>query len=584
MKHIAAVSDVDELAREVLSARQRPLVLISTLDDGGYAFDPEAVARELGDEATVFTIETGEVTRALERELPEKTHAFGGAARAYPPDFGTDPRWQRSLLRFPARSHVNDLIEDALSQITVVSAQPAAPTRTWTTATVELLSGSSGNVARLDSGDRVMIVADLLPAKATLMSGLRVGSPVAGWLSGRDLAPEPAEVDPSVFAVGDTILARVTKVTDARVTMSVHPAVPEIVLRRRDVIPGADAGENSDLRIVDVVRVGSTARARVTAPAPALALSLVDVAGDEPRAGLPLLRGGPPWLQEGGDAAPEATEANAPGETATAAARPPVDGDVRGGLGGGGGSALSVGIPAAAALSVSSLADIATTADVAALRDEVVELRSTILRLARDLRAGTDLETLDRLRDEASGMSIELSRERALRRERDQMIARLNQELREARSARATAATPSKFTRREDWPTADGWVRHEVATAWAARTTASDKHHHPVAEYIIGPRFADSLDALDDGQFAKAMRTVVDVVTGRAASIPARDLHRLRTGFGGDDPYVERADGAKCWRAAIEQNAPSARRLHYWELPGGRIELSRVVLHDDVEP
>jgi hypothetical protein len=47
---------------------------------------------------------------------------------------------------------------------------------------------------------------------------------------------------------------------------------------------------------------------------------------------------------------------------------------------------------------------------------------------------------------------------------------------------------------------------------------------------------------------------------------------------------VRPSDGARCQRAYIEQKTPQARRLHYWALRGGGIELSRVVTHDDVEP
>ncbi|MFT3797332.1 hypothetical protein [Microbacterium sp.] len=564
MKHVATVGDADELAAEILRARSKPLVLISTDDAGGFAFDPERVADELGDGADVVTIATGDVTRHVERLLPEKTHAFGGAARSYPPDFGADPRWQRSLLRFPARSDVNDLIDDAFAQISFTVAQQVQPRRTWARAIVERLSGASGNVGRLENGDRVMIVADLLPSSLTLASGLRVGDTVEGWLAGRDLAPEPDEPDLARFAVGVTTLARVVKVTEARVTVSLHPALADIALRRRDVVPGADDGENGELHLSDLAHVGATLRVRVTAAAPATALSLLDVDPDTPLVdALPLLRGGPPWLREGEDAAaPDAPEA----VPVPAAEAPASD------------------LPVHSAAAPSDGPPAATSADVEALRDEVAELRSGVARLGRELRAGTDLETLDRLRDEASAMSIELARERGRMRERDQMIARLTQELREARAARAGAEPVTRRTERESWPSADDWVRHEVTVAWAARTVASEKRAYPIAPYAIGSRFADSLGALDDAQFAKAMRAVVDVVTGRVAEIPSRELHRLRTGFGGDDPFVERADGAKCWRASIEQNAASARRLHYWELPGGRIELSRIVLHDDVEP
>ncbi|MDR2999333.1 MAG: hypothetical protein LBU78_14565, partial [Microbacterium sp.] len=106
----------------------------------------------------------------------------------------------------------------------------------------------------------------------------------------------------------------------------------------------------------------------------------------------------------------------------------------------------------------------------------------------------------------------------------------------------------------------------------------------PLREFRFGSDFIGSLAKLDENQLSKAVRACVDAITGRDREIPARDLHRLRTGEGGDDAYVVRADGAKCFRSAIEQNTPGARRLHYWELPGDLIELSRIVTHDDTRP
>ena len=77
---------------------------------------------------------------------------------------------------------------------------------------------------------------------------------------------------------------------------------------------------------------------------------------------------------------------------------------------------------------------------------------------------------------------------------------------------------------------------------------------------------------------------VFEILTGLAAQLPAREIHQLRTGLGGDDPTRTRDDGSTCWRANLQTGAPAARRIHYWIQPGGRIELSRVVTHDDYEP
>ena len=564
VRNIDNVAGAAKLAAEILGARHQPIVLISTVEGGEPMFDANLVEREIGDSVDVVTIPTGEVTYALEGLLPVKAQVFGCAARSYPPDFGADPDWRRSVLRFPDRHDVNDVIEDALAQVTFAVSPFTQSRRRWVSATVELVFGDSGNIARLDSGERAVIVADHLPPQLSLSAGLIVGGPVEGWLIGRDLSPEPADVDLARFEPGAVTLARVVKATALRARLSLHPLLPDIVLRRRDVVPGADEGANADTRVTDVVAVGQTLRVYVMKTGGDVSLSLIGANSDRQVIdSLPLLRGGPPWLREGVHAEP------APLQSAQVDT-PEFDQEA----------------PLPVSFSPAQIAPdpVDTSAHLSRLSDEVAELRGAIGRLGREVRSGTDLETLDRLSDEVASLSAELHRERERRRERDSMIARLNQELREARSARAETAAPGRRTERETWPNGEAWVRHEVTSAWAARTMASEKGQYALGEYVVGPDFVGTLETLDDGQFAKALRAVVDVATGRAAYIPARELHRLRLGLGGDDPYVERADGAKCWRVSIEANAPSARRLHYWQLPGGRIELSRVVLHDDFKP
>jgi len=55
--------------------------------------------------------------------------------------------------------------------------------------------------------------------------------------------------------------------------------------------------------------------------------------------------------------------------------------------------------------------------------------------------------------------------------------------------------------------------------------------------------------------------------------IAGRELHQLRTGTGGNDPVRVRPDGATCWRVSLQVKTPPARRLHYWMLNDGSIEL-----------
>lgn len=82
----------------------------------------------------------------------------------------------------------------------------------------------------------------------------------------------------------------------------------------------------------------------------------------------------------------------------------------------------------------------------------------------------------------------------------------------------------------------------------------------------------------------KVADVVFEVLTGLAKDLPGRELHRLRERHGTSPYLVRPADGATAWRVALQVNSPGARRLHLWVLPGGRIDLSRVGVHNDVRP
>ena len=129
-------------------------------------------------------------------------------------------------------------------------------------------------------------------------------------------------------------------------------------------------------------------------------------------------------------------------------------------------------------------------------------------------------------------------------------------------------------------------LRHDVYLAWAKNVPACDKARLQLpAGWTAGPQFAASLYGFTEpGVVGKALKAAVEVLTGVAERNAAREVHALRTDGGGDAAQVVRGDGAKCFRAAIEQRVASARRLHYWRLPDGSVELSRVVVHDDFKP
>ncbi|MGW5789179.1 hypothetical protein ACWEV3_01110 [Saccharopolyspora sp. NPDC003752] len=119
--------------------------------------------------------------------------------------------------------------------------------------------------------------------------------------------------------------------------------------------------------------------------------------------------------------------------------------------------------------------------------------------------------------------------------------------------------------------------RHDVYLSWARRVPAPEKPSRPLPAYSIGPDFLQTLQSIEGLDPSKIVDVVVDLLTGRDdhGTHPLRDV--------GGRPVI-RGDGAICQRAAVQRNAPAARRLHYWKAAGGLIELSRVVIHDDMNP
>lgn len=151
--------------------------------------------------------------------------------------------------------------------------------------------------------------------------------------------------------------------------------------------------------------------------------------------------------------------------------------------------------------------------------------------------------------------------------------------LRKASTAKSTGTDDAgpQFVDREQG------FRYRVLTQWATRTLPTEQRDRPLPDYLIGPRFLDSLDKLEGIKEDKVADVVFEIVTGLAPQLPSREVHHLRTGSGGEDPVRIRADGAVAWRASLQVNTPSARRIHYWVLTGGQVELARVTTHDDFD-
>lgn len=126
-------------------------------------------------------------------------------------------------------------------------------------------------------------------------------------------------------------------------------------------------------------------------------------------------------------------------------------------------------------------------------------------------------------------------------------------------------------------------LRHEIHLSWLHTYSEADRAEHPLAPYSFGEEFVDSVESITGIERDKIVTACVDVLIRRAWEINGRQARQMRaTNESGSPIRVRVYDGATAWRCNLQTNTASARRLMWWEIPGGAIELAVVALHDNV--
>lgn len=495
-----------------------------------------------------------------------------------------------------------------------------------------VVAPATGGVASIAQED----VAPGVPLTWLLEPGLRLAGRLDGTTGWFRLDRPTAPLGPiDAYRDGDVVLALVAGVKADAAHLLVHPWVA-VDVRLADVT----SNPNDELTMLLTEGEVVAAHLRLEDGTPSLVLR--DVDDDTPPVpAVPLVPGAPAWLEvdrhlSGGDAAvPDAggdtlgaTPASAP--TRTPAQHPPSPAD----LARVGGTVRVVApasepAPAAMGSTASDRAAIddahadlrdrleAAGAHIAALETElaaarsegerhrVAAVRASAAALARQFASGEADEpaatparagapapavapdagaaaldahddTIRALTAERTQLAGELG---AQRRELEQLRAertQLRRQLRSSRRERPDAAPPYGLDP-DSFVDADDIVRHAVRRAWVELVPAGEKREFPLRDYDLGAEFAASLLAFEPDKQRKALRVIVALLTGRTQ--PSQ--HHLRQGEAGG-PRLRDTDGATAWRVYLEENSPQARRLHYWLQPGGRIELAKVVLHDDM--
>lgn len=628
VQHVTDAKEAADLATLLNSARRiRPVVVITIPSGRGTPLiDAETVQEDVGDLADVYLITSGRQGWIFSREMPEATQVYGGAGRVYPVGLDWVAHPKLAPLHFAYDTNEGQRATQELVSATLRMAQSAGllDPRQKT----ELVSVTA-RVVGIPIPERAVVEVDgefAFVAMALTLPGvpldrvLAEGMHVSGRLdrvshrldiSGSLRTPEDALQD---YAIGDVVPAEVEDVAADHARLLLYPGFA-VTVPRAEITPI----ERDDVR--NLMTHGEVLLARVTSAGPEWALSLLHIDDDaNPRPAATVLAGGTPWLlppppeAEPADEAEETavdihpiptplmlahrqathqdprTPSAPPTSTTPLAPTPALLARLH--------QPKPAASPPPASPPAASLPPEGSPEPPSAPTPLSIPPRApasvTELRAAADVPVEALRSALERVRGEAANLRDELSSSRTeledLRRQHTAQfgrIARLEEQLKDARKRlrKSKPARTAEHSATPEFADSELAFRYAVRTAWALRTPVGEQLARPLPDYDIGPKFLDSVAQLTGVSVDKIADVVFEVVTGRAREVAGRDLHQLRESAAGNAPTVRRtSDDAVCWRAALQIGTPQARRLHYWVLPGGRIELSRVALHDEFEP
>ncbi|MCH9682373.1 MAG: S1 RNA-binding domain-containing protein [Deltaproteobacteria bacterium] len=123
-----------------------------------------------------------------------------------------------------------------------------------------------------------------------------------------------------------------------------------------------------------------------------------------------------------------------------------------------------------------------------------------------------------------------------------------------------------------------------VRVEYALRFGEDDRKRYPLQRMKVGREFLNRVRDLDGIDVDKILEVAAQVASARCHEIPGRAVHELHAGEGGTPTRARTSDGARAWRCALQIGTPSARRLHWWSIPGAdgaTIEFASVAVHDD---
>lgn len=552
--------------------RLRPVCVVSTPAGSSVpSFDIEELERQSGDLASFFILPTGELTWQFAEILGSKASVFNGAAKVFAGDWATNDEWPKlfyCLDKFQDGDTQNliDHIwkfasEKDLEKYLDVKAKPEK-------ATLLMFLGSRAFV-KLSSGYPATVRQELTAPGIPLEWLFSKGAEIDGKYNESERLFLPTLTTQTLSSLVDfygynnLVLVLIKSTERKKGTATIYPGI-DIQFDLDEI-----SGNDRDL-VTDFLEPGQVVAMRLYRDSQGRTrLKMNDIDDDEvPVEAMPVIPGGPSWLLPERDIEIESDVQDSKPET------------------------LIIDIPQAPATELSEVSTSPIPVPKPGTYTAVSTDASPMLtggseRKWKDFAQGLlkQIETLKAQFKVASDARTDAIASR------DALKRHIQETNRASATARrkSAAQNPNRSntrSRRDRWSTNEDWFNEELRRVWISRYKPEERNSsYPLdlSKFSYGPMFFESIfdPHFTEDELRKAVRAIVDIVTGREADARQNRVHPLRESESPSAPQRTRPDGSKAWRANIEDKTPQARRLHYWKETTGLIELAKVAKHDD---
>jgi len=548
--------------------RSKPVCVVSTpFGNPNSAFDLEELERQAGDLASIYLIPTGDLTIALANELSTKVAVFNGAAKVIPAD------WQDAI-EIPRTFYCNEKFQGRDTQILIDHIWKFADekdlekylhVKTKTaSATVSGFFGARAFV-KLDDGTLATIRQELSTPGYPMEWVLSINQKISGKLNETerlflpDIREESLSSLVETYGFGNLVPVLIKSTERKTGVATLFPGI-DIPFELAEI-----SGNDLDL-VTDFLSPGQVFAMRIYRDHQGRTrLKMNDIEDDEVAVkAVSVFEDGLPWLVEDRDIPIETEEIEDTPELIQTEPELELVEEIV--------TEIPKPHPGNYHAPTTKPVPVLTGRTEDQWRGYAKGLEATITGLKLQLKQAIEGERAALRQVSALKTQIgELSRSNAKSR----------------RNSAAKDLNKSTTRSRQDrWDNTEDWFNEELRRVWISRYKQSEREQkYPIdhSKFSYGPDFFETVfdKDLTEDELRKAVRVIVDIVTGREADARQNSVHPLRESESPSASTRSRADGATAWRASVEQNTPQARRLHFWKLPNNNIELAKIVRHDD---